>query len=94
MDNPYANEFRPNQAPQAPPHKPFVPYAMNDSQYAQDNAFPPAIPVNQYVPNNPRQPIKLDSSPSDAALNAADSMSPTSAKKQSWIKRRFSKRDN
>ncbi|EXJ74107.1 uncharacterized protein A1O5_02401 [Cladophialophora psammophila CBS 110553] len=88
-ENPYANEIKFNQVS---PTKPFTPYTIGDGSYNQDIS-PPAIPPKGFSPpaaNNPRQPIQITSSPTDT-------MSPgnaTSPKKQSWIKRRFSRREN
>jgi len=88
-DNPYVNEL--NFSPISP-QKPYLPYAAPSDNHGQDNfqGPPPPAPAREYVPNNPRQPIKLNGSasgppPSEADLNKAE-------KKPSWIKRRFSRR--
>ncbi|KAJ9641151.1 hypothetical protein H2204_002829 [Knufia peltigerae] len=80
-ENPYANELKFSQP--AVTNKPFAPYNMNDGMYAQNS-----VPVNM-APNNPRQPIKLGGSG-----DGMDSPPESPQKKQSWIKRRFSRRDH
>ncbi|KAI1626855.1 hypothetical protein EDD37DRAFT_235782 [Exophiala viscosa] len=88
-ENPYANESRMGQHG---PMKPYPQYNAHEGAYAQEA---PAAPVHKYVPNNPRQPIKLDSSPDEEnTWNAATSPTSPSEKKKSWIKRRFSRREN
>ncbi|OAL37493.1 hypothetical protein AYO20_03342 [Fonsecaea nubica] len=88
-ENPYANEIKFNQVS---PTKPLTSYGFGEDHYGQEMA-PPAIPSKGFAlppPNNPRQPIPLNSSPTEmtSPTNAA------SPKKQSWIKRRFSRRDH
>ncbi|KIW83476.1 hypothetical protein AYO21_04796 [Fonsecaea monophora] len=88
-ENPYANEIKFNQVS---PTKPLTSYGFGEDHYGQEMA-PPAVPSKGFAlpaPNNPRQPIPLNSSPTDmtSPTNA------TSTKKQSWIKRRFSRRDH
>ena len=85
--NPYSNDITFNQVS---PTKPFSPYALNDSSDGQDFA-PPPIPAKQFAANNPRVPIKLNSSPTDQYVQSPEPT--TSPKKQSWIKRRFSRRE-
>jgi hypothetical protein len=87
-ENPYANELRMGQPG---PAKPFSPYNTHEGPYTQE---PAPVAVQNYVPNNPRQPIKLNGSPSDDSFNEASSPTSPSEKKKSWIKRRFSRRDN
>jgi len=88
VENPYANEIKFNQVP---PSKPFAPYDMNTGRPVPANASPPPVPGHGHTPNNPRQAIKLNG-PSDASFDEASPTTPT--KKQSWIKRRFSRREN
>lgn len=83
-DNPYANELKFSHP--AAMNKAFTPYNMNDGMYGQDT-----VPVKSFAPNNPRQPIKLDTGTSDNTFSAGSSPSPPQ-KRQSWIKRRFSRR--
>lgn len=90
-DNPYANEIRFNQVP---PNKPFAPSDLNNGHYGPATASPPPVPGHSYAPNNPRQAIKLNGPSSDDPDAGAGAVSPTSGKRQSWIKRRFSRRDN
>ncbi|EXJ88257.1 hypothetical protein A1O1_05187 [Capronia coronata CBS 617.96] len=94
-ENAYANEMRFNGA--IPP-KPFSPYGMHNAVNGQEIASPPSMQPQQFPPNNPRQPIKLNGSPSDPPFNGTSSSGPTTPpatpKKQSWIKRRFSRRDS
>lgn len=94
-DNPYANEIRFNGMS---PHKLISPYAVNNGYHGQEAASPPQGQPNQYAPNNPRQPIKLNGSPSDPPFNgttsSASSATATTPKRQSWIKRKFSRRDD
>ncbi|OAL25090.1 hypothetical protein AYO22_04967 [Fonsecaea multimorphosa] len=88
-ENPYATEIKFNQAP---PPKPLTSYVMSDGPYGQD-ASSPAGPTNGFTPpaaNNPQRPIPLNSSPTEMTSPT----NTTSPKKQSWIKRRFSRRDN
>lgn len=85
QENPYAQEI---QFGQVSPTEPFSPYGMGNGSYAQTTA--PAVPSKQFTPpaaNDPRQPIKLNST-----ATTADITPPNSPKRQSWIKRRFSKR--
>jgi len=88
LENPYGTDIKFHQMS---PTKPFSPYNMTDGNYSQEITPPLAIPAREYAPNNPRQPIRLNSSTSDAPSDPTISTSP---KKQSWIKRRFSRRDN
>jgi hypothetical protein len=83
-DNPYANELKFSH--HAAMNTGFTPYNMNDGMYGHDT-----VPVKNFAPNNPRQPIKLDSGPSDNTFSAGGSPTPAQ-KRQSWIKRRFSRR--
>lgn len=87
-ENPYANEIKFHNVS---PTKPFSP-AAHDGHFGQELPSPPQIPTQGYPPpNNPRQPIKLGGSPSESVSHPVD---PNSAKKQSWIKRRFSRQNN
>ncbi|EXJ87061.1 hypothetical protein A1O3_04019 [Capronia epimyces CBS 606.96] len=91
-DNPYANDIRFNGVS---PHKPLSPYGMGNGHPGQDTASPPPMQPIEYAPNNPRQPIKLNGSPSDPNSSApAPPTMTTTSKKHSWIKRRFSRRDS
>jgi hypothetical protein len=86
QENPYAKEI---QFDQVSPALPFAPYGRGDMGYGQQMP-PPAIPPKDFGPtgaNNPRQPIKLNPSTNMGVITP-----PASPKKQSWIKRRFSKR--
>jgi hypothetical protein len=88
-DNPYANDMMVNNGST---NRSFPsPYGV-ENHYGQDMTSGPAPPV-QYPVNNPRKPIKLDSSPSDVPFNTNTVTSP-STKKKSWLGRRFSRREN
>lgn len=81
----------------------------NDAQYAQhhgsgmrgaypgghDNDFnqPPARAGPPAAPNNPKQPIKLNGANSGPPPTQADFQRAMPEKRQSWIKRKFSKRE-
>ncbi|KAJ9615431.1 hypothetical protein H2200_001506 [Cladophialophora chaetospira] len=83
QENPYAKEISFNQVSPTPA---FSPYGMGHGHRGQQ-ITPPPVPSQHFLPpstNNPRQPIKLNST--------AEITPPTSPKKSSWIKRRFSKR--
>jgi hypothetical protein len=83
QDNSYANEINFGQQPV---QEPLQPYAMDNNRYGQ--GMGPQLPPKGFVPapaNNPRQPIKLG--------NSGEITPPASPKRQSWIKRRFSKRN-
>ena len=91
QENPYAKEIQFNHVS---PTQPFSPY---DVDHRTGQITPPAAPSKGFVQlpangfaqppaNNPKQPIKLN------GTTTAEITPPTSPKKQSWIKRRFSKR--
>ena len=85
-ENPYAKEIQFNQIS---PTVPLSPYGMQDLGYGQQMP-PSALPPKEFTHpavNNPRQPIKLD-----GITNISEITPPASPKKQSWLKRRFSKR--
>ncbi|EXJ56671.1 hypothetical protein A1O7_07015 [Cladophialophora yegresii CBS 114405] len=86
QENPYAKEIQFNQTPLP---QPFSPYGVRDGSHDQQFQGP-AAPSHQYTPpaaNDPRHPIKLN-----GVSNAGEITPPQSPKRQSWIKRRFSKR--
>lgn len=90
QESPYANDIRFNQVYQ---DKPFSSYGGTDGNYSHEVSSPHQISPNDYVPppvNNPRQPIQLNGSPNDPS----DSNTGSPPKRQSWIKRRFSRREN
>jgi hypothetical protein len=85
QENPYAKEIQFNQGPPTQ----LLPYGMREGSHGQQ-VQAPAAPSKQSAPlpaNDPRQPIKLN-----GMSTTADITPPASPKKQSWIKRRFSKR--
>ncbi|OAP63605.1 hypothetical protein AYL99_02832 [Fonsecaea erecta] len=88
-ENPYANEIKFNQVN---PTKPLTPYAFGDGPYGHEASLP-AVPTKGFAlpaANNPRQPISLNTSPT--SMTSPGNTTPP--KKQSWIKRRFSRREN
>lgn len=90
-ESPYANELKFSPVS---PQKPYSPGGMSETAYGQDTSQGPPPPVSEYIPNNPRQPIKLNSEVSPPPPTATDLRGSTPPKKQSWIKRRFSRRDS
>jgi hypothetical protein len=59
------------------------------------NAGPAPPPkMQEYIPNNPRQPIKLDTGTGPGApVSLSKTNSNQGGKRQSWLKRKFSKKD-
>ncbi|EHY54250.1 hypothetical protein HRR83_008173 [Exophiala dermatitidis] len=94
-DNPYANELRLGQLSG---NKQFSPYEMNNGYIGQGAPSQGAMQRQEYLPNNPRQPIKLNGSSSDPPFNSnnakGSSNASTTPKKKSWIKRRFSRQED
>ena len=87
VQNVYAKEIQFNQVS---PQQPFSPYGSGHENYGRQMA-PPAIPEKDFVPppaNNPRQIISLNGNTDDTTPPT----SPSPPKKQSWLKRRFSKK--
>jgi hypothetical protein len=85
QDSPYAKEIHFNQTS---PAQLMPAYDTGDYSYGQ-KVTPTAGSTKGYNPpavNNPRQPIQLN------GVSHGQITPPTSPKKQSWIKRRFSKR--
>lgn len=85
-ENPYANDIKFNQFT---PTKPFAEGIMQGSPYGPGAVQPPLPPTNGYPTQNNRQPMKLNSPTGD---DYGDRPTPP-PKRQSWIKRRFSRRE-
>jgi len=87
-ENPYAKEIQFNQTS---PTQLFTPQNLSgDGRYYNPDMQPPMIPSKEFTPppaNNPNHPIKLNSTMATAEITP-----PASPKRQSWIKRKFSKR--
>lgn len=93
----YANDmnFAPVQAP-----KPYAQYTIQNgnvnAQYPQQmHQVPtgPPPPPKHFAPNNPKQPIKLNGSSSGAPSDLADLSPSKSTKRQSWLKRKLSRKE-
>ncbi|KEF59846.1 uncharacterized protein A1O9_04694 [Exophiala aquamarina CBS 119918] len=89
-ENPYANDIKFNQFA---PTKPFSPQIMHDGPYGPDAVQAPLPPANAYPLQNGRQPINLNASQFGGDTNGNDDRPTPPAKRQSWIKRRFSRRE-
>lgn len=89
------NGYNGNFSPVSPPRQYGPPYGgPQNGNYAIQQRGPAPPPPKEYVPNNPRVPIKLNSGSGGAQEFENELKKTPSPKRQSWFKRKFSRRDS